>query len=268
METIIVASDFSPTSLNAADYAAHLAMALNAQIHLVHTYDIPLTYAENPLPAINIEDLQEASQAGLDAELKRMKGAFPQLNINAAIYPGGIIDNLKDLVRDKKPLLVIMGIADYDNDSFLWRNIAVQALRHLSCAVMCVPMAAVWCPVKKICFSADYNTSADHFPFDAIRKWVALMNADLQVVYVKNSEESIAPDDYFKLNLEAATPKYYEVEDDALGKGVGKFLEEQDADWLMMLPKKYGFFKTLFQKSRTEILTRASRVPVLALHMD
>lgn len=268
METIIVASDFSPTSVNAADYAAHLAMGLDARIRLVHTYDIPLTYAENPLPAISIEDLQEASQSGMDAELKRMKSTFPQLDISAQVYPGGIIDNLKDIVADTRPLLVVMGIADYDNDSFLWRNIAVQALRHLPCAVMCVPGAAVWRPVRKICFSADYNTSADHFPFDAIRKWVALMGAALQVVHVKNSEESTPPDDYFRLNLEAVAPEYYDVEDDALGKGVSKFLEGQDADWLMMLPKKYGFFKTLFQKSRTEILTRASRVPVLALHTD
>ena len=42
MKTIIVQTDFSPVSLNAVNFAADMAVAIDASILLFHVYNIPV----------------------------------------------------------------------------------------------------------------------------------------------------------------------------------------------------------------------------------
>ena len=42
MKTIIVATDFSTAALNAAEYAADMALAIQADILLLHISEIPI----------------------------------------------------------------------------------------------------------------------------------------------------------------------------------------------------------------------------------
>ena len=44
MKTILVATDFSSVALNATNYAADMALAINADILLLHVYQIPVSY--------------------------------------------------------------------------------------------------------------------------------------------------------------------------------------------------------------------------------
>ena len=48
MKTIIVATDFSSTALNAANYAADMALAINADLLLLYVYQLPVSYSEVP----------------------------------------------------------------------------------------------------------------------------------------------------------------------------------------------------------------------------
>ena len=58
MKTILVATDFSPAALNAANYAADMALAINADILLLHVYQIPVVYLEVPV-ALNEEGMMQ-----------------------------------------------------------------------------------------------------------------------------------------------------------------------------------------------------------------
>ena len=46
MKSIVVPIDFSPSSDNAARYAADLALAIKADLHLIHVIQAPVTAAE------------------------------------------------------------------------------------------------------------------------------------------------------------------------------------------------------------------------------
>jgi len=45
MKTIVVATDFSAVALNAANYAVDMALAIKADILLLHVYQIPVSYS-------------------------------------------------------------------------------------------------------------------------------------------------------------------------------------------------------------------------------
>ena len=48
MKTIILATDFSSTALNAANYAADMAVAINADLHLLNIQKVPIYYNDIP----------------------------------------------------------------------------------------------------------------------------------------------------------------------------------------------------------------------------
>jgi len=52
---------FSPASLNAAKYAADMAVAINADLQLSHVYPVPISYTETQV-ADNLEDMQQGFQ--------------------------------------------------------------------------------------------------------------------------------------------------------------------------------------------------------------
>ena len=49
MKTILVATDFSPAAFNAVNYAADMAIAIKADLLLLHVYQIPVGYSEIPI---------------------------------------------------------------------------------------------------------------------------------------------------------------------------------------------------------------------------
>lgn len=266
MNSIIVATDFSQAAQHAADYAAQLATHLGTSLHLFHAFSIPFTYTENPLPLISLDELTNISETEIVSEKARLNTAFPRLPISHSVHPGEIMDCLTEAVENNNPLLVVVGSSGAGGNNLLWGSVAVQALRHLPVAVLAIPMHTKWKPVQTICLSADYKNVNNHFPFETIRKWVDIMQASLDVVHISQSGVNATPDGYFQSELSSVTPQYHTISNAKLGDGVAEFLKEHNPDWLLIIPQKHGFFESLFRRSRTEILTKVSHVPVLALH--
>lgn len=76
MKRILLATDFSPAALNAARYAADLAIATKAELVLFHVYDLTMLFLQVPLP-ITTEQMQTDSEEELSQlrmELLRQSG--------------------------------------------------------------------------------------------------------------------------------------------------------------------------------------------------
>lgn len=265
MNTIILATDFSAVAKHAADYAAQLAHNLNFGLHLFHSYPIPITNIENPMPIVNMDELAGISKDNMADEAKRLHSLFPDVAISSSISPGEVLDGLDEMVDTYHPALVVTGTSG-EGSNILWDNIAIEALKHLHVPVLSVPINAQWKKIEKICLSVDYKNADDNFPFYDIKKWTRITNANLDVLNVSGSDEKLIPENRFKSMLEELSPQYFSIENKSLGEGVSEFVESHGADWLILVPKKHGFFQTLFHKSRTEMLAKANHVPILALH--
>jgi len=268
MNTIILATDYSPAARHAAVYAAHLAQFLGMDLQLFHAYVIPFSYTDSPVPLLNIEEVQEIARQSMDAEIAHLQKLFPDVTISGNISPGDIIDCLNERIEEGRPELVVMGTSGAGGDSFLWGSMAVKALRTLTVPVLAVPLEAQWTPIDHICFAADYKNIGENFPFKEIKKWVSKLGAKLDVVHVDKPGENVAPDANLQPALSDINPAYHALTDEHIGNAIAGFLEKNKTDWVMVIPKKYGFFENLFHKSRTEILAKASKIPILAIHQD
>jgi nucleotide-binding universal stress UspA family protein len=268
MNTILFATDYSPAAQNAAIYAMHLSEHLQANLELVHAYVIPFAYTDSPVPLLNIDEIQKIAEDSMEVELRRLKTLSPDINITTKIMPGDIIDCLNERIEENPPMLIVMGTSGQGSDSMLWGSMAVKALRSLKAPVLAVPANVAWKPVSKICFAADYDQVSEHTPSTEILTWARLMGATLNVIHVDKPEKAVTPPITLVNMLELANPQYHAIINENIEGGVAEFLQEHNIGWLLVIPKKYGFFESLFHKSRTKLLTQVSNVPVLALHQD
>jgi nucleotide-binding universal stress UspA family protein len=57
MKTIIIPTDFSPAAINAMNYAADMAIAINASLLLFHVYSVPISMTDVPVMLVSVEEL-------------------------------------------------------------------------------------------------------------------------------------------------------------------------------------------------------------------
>lgn len=269
MAKIIFATDFSPVAQHAATYAAQLAQFLNKDLILLHVYIIPFAYTDSAVPLLNAEEVREIGENSIVAEQKRLLSIVPDLKIETKIMPGDLIDCLQDEVEEVQPELIILGTSGDEEDSILWGSMAVKALRSFKVPVLTIPSKASWRPIHKIAFAADYRKITEQTPFSEIKDWANKMKVFLSVVHIDNpTETTIPPPPLLQNALSGLQPDYHSVSTENIVEGVQDFISKNQIDWLILIPRKYGFWGSLFHKSRTKMLAQVSHIPILALHQE
>src|SRR6185503_13967051 len=113
MKPIIASTDFSPVSLNAVNYAADLACALNRSLYLIHISQLPIVYSEVPVTISNVNDLM--NEAG--EKLKNLKEDISartgeKIEINTDVIVGSVVNEIENLCEAVDPSYVVMGSQD------------------------------------------------------------------------------------------------------------------------------------------------------------
>ncbi|MEO5946184.1 MAG: universal stress protein [Chitinophagaceae bacterium] len=274
MKTIIVPTDFSPEALNATNYAADMAIAVNAEILLVNVYTIPVSYTEVPVALISIEEMKKASMAEL-AELKASLEHITsgKIKIHTESRMGNTVDELEEICNTTKPFAVVMGAKGKGSiENLLFGSTTLTAIRHLSWPVICVPPGKEYgTGIKKIGFACDFKEVKESTPVSLIKEMVNEFNAKLHILNVDYNNKdfhSETPEQTFKLHalLKDINPTYQFINHSDIEDGINEFAETNNMDLLIAIPKKHKLLEGLFKPSSTKQLIFQSHVPVMCLH--
>ena len=271
MKTILVATDFSPASLNAANYATDMALAINANILLLHVYQIPVSYSEIPV-AINERDLMENVEKVIN-ELKEnlVRKSGGKLNIDTEVWMGVFSQELEMVCERIKPYIVVMGSQGTTaTERVLFGSDAVYEMQHLMWPLITVPPEAGFSVVKKIGLACDFDGVADTTPADEIKMLVNDFNAELHVLNT-GRKEVFNPDVVFGAGLleemlAPVKPNYHFIANKKTDEVIMDFAERNNIDLLVVLPKRRGLLDNLVHRSHTKQFVLHSHVPVMALH--
>jgi len=271
MKTILIATDFSPAALNAANYAAEMALAIHADLYLLHIYQLPVSYSEVPV-AYNIEELEHAAKNDMAVfRQKLLKGRTELPGVKTEVRLGVFMQELQAVCKQLSPYLVIMGCQGTSAAvRFLFGSHAVQAMKHLQWPLITVPLGAKFSAIKRIGLACDFNNVIDTTPIDEIKLLVEDFNAQL---YVLNTGKEIVfdPNIIFQSGLLQEMlidlkPQYHFIANENIDSGIINFAEINNIDLLVVLPKRHNLLNKLMHKSITKQLVLHSHVPVLALH--
>ena len=264
MKKIIIPTDFSPAALNATHYAMDMAAAINAGVHLIHIYQLPMSVTDAPLVLISVEELKE------NAEKKLLK--LKQDLEHVAL--GKIEITTESRLGDKvQPFAVVMGTRGHSAvERALFGSNTISVIKHLTWPVICVPTGKEYgTGIKQIGLACDFREVLETTPVSMIKTFVKEVKAELHVLNVdpdNKHEKAETPKQVMLLQtaLEDMKPKYHFIQNKDVEDGINEFAETNNLDMVITVPKKHKLLANLFKKSSTKQLVFESHVPVMCVH--
>jgi nucleotide-binding universal stress UspA family protein len=234
MKTILIATDFSKTATNAARYAVKLSQALSVEkIVLYHSYD-----SEN----IDVQLVHEASLLGMEVLKQEIQPLIKKhIDIEVITNEQPLIAGINRLVETHAVGMVVAGSTGKGGLTtfLLGSNTINLAVKETT-------------PVKELGYFVE-----------ELKAKLLVLNVALEH---KRFNPDIIPEQYqIHQILQHLKPAYHYIEEETIVEGITEFIDDEDAQIVITVPKTYGFFNSLFRRSVTKKLAYDTEIPLLVL---
>ncbi|WP_161622687.1 universal stress protein [Cesiribacter andamanensis] len=273
MKTILVATDYSKAASNALAYAAGIARQLQATLVLYNAFQLPPPMAVALLSEAQKNRYLSENTARLGQTARQLAQLYG-ITVRWQTSYAYLDEELPRQVVQTGADLVVMGMRSSSTSSSLMGNTAITLLRHAHYPVLLVPEEAYFTPLSRILFACDYHLLKAKTPLHLLEELAKAFGSRVQVLHVEKEEALLVgahegPVHTKALQLETVLHqlrheyKYLEAPD--VVAGIEQGIEEFDADLLVMVPRKAGFWSSMLHESTTANMAFHSRVPLLAL---
>lgn len=271
MRTIIVCTDFSASASNAASYAASMAMAVKADLFLLHAYEPPASSGEISLP-IDVDTWQkdaETALRSLQQDLQEQTNGL--LSVRGQVHMGSFYFELETVCRQMKPYAVVIGSTGKTAaERILFGSNAVYTMKHLHWPVIAVPQGISFKGIHRIGLACDLENVPGSLPMDELVLLQKDFQAELHLLYIgerNNADPEVKMvSSLMDEKIWPSKMKFHFLQDNDIDKGIMEFAEKKQIDLLIVLPKRKSFINALLSKSHTRQFVLHSHVAVMALH--
>ena len=272
MRTIIAPVNFTANSLDAARYAADLAAAANADLHLLYVLEVPANAGEFPVGGFVYQEMEATGGKALnevwDELVTRTAG---KINIYTHMETGTVYQVLERYGRLKQPWMIVMGASAHSFERLLAGSHLTSAIRNLPWPLIVVPPNARFRRLGKVLIACDLEDAAGGLPVDLgfIKSIDELFQPSFDVLNINTpgQEKNIAEvfsSWKWKDSVKDLMPGLHFVSTDSVEEGIAEYLEQHPADLLMVFPKRHRVLD--FHKSQSRRLAQHSALPVMSIH--
>jgi nucleotide-binding universal stress UspA family protein len=287
IKKILVPVDFSPYSMNAACYAAHVAMQKGAEITLVHVYFNPVT---NPVsydhfysfPANVAETINEIVENAGEL-MKEFMGKLNDYMVNNEISPvqikseliGGIAEEaILDFAEVGQYDLMIVGIRGKETMENWFGSFIGEIVNKATIPVLAIPGQTSY---KKSMFKRlMYATNFDKSDGMAIRQLIKIampLETHISVVHIDDTADNpfINYDlAHFKEkyvgNIEQVLMDFDLIVNKSRARGIENYIIDHKIDIISVTSHKRNIITSLFKPSLTKELLFRLEIPMLIFH--
>jgi nucleotide-binding universal stress UspA family protein len=268
--TIIAATNYSDTARNAVTYAAGIAQAANAKLVLFNSFSLNV-HSANAL--ISAEEMQkELDRAILRLETlgKEIAHLF-KIEVQCCCSYSFLKDELAAVLESTGAELVVMGMAERSFEQDLQGNTTTSVIKNIDIPVLAVPLNARFKKLRKVLYACDTLSFSAARRFSWIIKVIGnpdieieLFSGEESVAEIRKRDEAAVRDGTLGKEFEDVKYIYKTVRSNAVINEIEKEIKRYQADILVMVPKKYGFWDSLVHKSKTRIMASGLDVPLLS----
>lgn len=276
MKRILFPTDFSEAAKSAYIYAIKFADVLDAEIIVLHVYDLPIV-DNPPLPDTTQEifDIVEMNQfESFRDELPELHKIAEQHNLghiklrNVLLY-GDLVYNIVKTCEEEQIEMIIMGTkgATGLKETFLGSTTA-SVIANAAVPVLGIPSEAEYSGIKSIAFTTQYKDRDN----DALLKTIQIskiFGAKLLCLYIKNDDDPEDIDERineWKIYYRDENIDFYNISGSHIEQTILDFIDHHAVNMLVMRTHKRGFFEGLFHRSLTKKMAYHTKVPLLIYH--
>ncbi|WP_343706861.1 universal stress protein [Flavobacterium sp.] len=277
MKKILFPTDFSDAATNAFVHALEFAKVVNAELILLHTFEIPV-YDSQFFPE-NYASIYSSIEL---AKFEMFKDEIPKLRTIAAernledivikhrLMDGDLIYNLKNAVEEDNIDFVIMGTNSVsDWTKFFTGSNTESVISGVEVPVLCIPIDAKYKKVKTIGFTTRYREK-DKKELKKVLKIAKKTDAKVKSLYVKTSNSDVTEETRKEFEKEFAgeNVEFLVLPSDDVKETILDFVLYKNIDILTTITHKRSFFESLFDSSFTKKISKEVPVPILVMHED
>ena len=273
MKRILFPTDFSETANNAFIHALEFANAVQGELILLHTFELPVIdnqfFPQNYM--IMYESLELAQFDMFKEEIPKLRAIALQHNLGTVpmshrLMDGSLLYNIEKAITEDKINYVIMGTEGATGwSSFLLGSNTANVLDEIDIPILSVPSQAVYRKVKTIGFTTRFR-SKDKKALKKVLKLAKLYHAVVKCLYVKTASSDVDTNliEEWKAEFSTEAVTFNVVLSDDIEGTILDFILYKDIDILTMLSYKRGFFEGIVNPSLTKKLTKNFEIPILS----
>jgi|GEM_PF-448417 len=270
---ILVPVDFSEISNNALEYALHLAKKTNAEIHLLHVYDLQV-FMYNPVQLSPPEyDLEEEIQQELEKLRKKVLSENPESKVVSHATLGVPVDEINGYSQKKKIDLIVVGTqgAGYIQERVLGSTTSLL-IRSAKKPVMVIDKEVIFKHPKQIVLAADFQKTDHKKVLEPLKDLAQLYESHICVLNIYPHIQLIPsleeiPEgfrlDYYLKDIEHT---FFSLESNQVVPSINQFISDYEIDLIAMIARNHSFFSRIFREPLTKEMSFHSRFPLLVLH--
>ena len=275
MKSIIIPTDFSPTAINAANYAIEFAKQMRINHMILYNAWQPLTVAD-PMATLVVSEthsLQESSETQLKNESDRLKVFCPiHITIETVSCLSTLANGLENMCNKNDIAYIVMGITGGGvmEEKIIGSN-TISVSQSTNVPVLIVPKDCKFSPISKAMLLCDFKDTEKVFPEKLVKAFLDVAQPELEVVNFDpnftREEDAVAFDKfYFHNMLREYAPKYkYSLRND-FEDAVNEFTQENSVQLIITISKKHSWFYKIMHPSYTTKLAFHTTVPLLVVH--
>lgn len=272
MKKILVPTDFSKNAKIAADYAAYLAKAFNAEITLLHTFRY---YYHEDGYFIDVEEkLLEVLDEKLQLEKNRLNEKFDYTvgRIQVNNTHGFLIDVLAGMDAKKEFDLVVMGTKGSSGvEEILIGSLTASAINRIETPILVVPEMEELKNINRVVFAADYKDMDDR-DLDFLKEFAEKLNATVDVLKILDKKgEALAIQEFDEMGiaydyaLSGVKHEFHYQSHEDIEEGMNHYLKKHPAELLCVYARKHSLLEKLFHKSFTKKMAFHTNLPLLVI---
>lgn len=233
MKTVIVPLDFTGVSINAAWYAAEMALALNARLYLFHA-------------AKNEKDKETASLKTERLVSEIAQYTVEKISLRYKTVTGFMEDELLNVCSMLKPLAVVMATHGENRKGNLFFDSAtVFFSRNLEYPVINVPGNAKFQPIRKILLATD-GEMPDTVAVKKVVDIVKTFNAAVDIVHIYQNETALKKKqpliEAWKQQLKGVHSIVYYIRHNNIYDAITGFAKAHASHLLLTFPGRHSIF--------------------------
>ena len=274
MKKILFPTDFSETANNAFLYALNLAKSIDAQVYVLHVYELPMITGS--LSAGLIQNVYETVELG---SFDNFKDNIPQLRqiaddnglneipIKFILEEGNFLYILREIIGEESVDFVVMGTDGNSGiEKMLFGSNTINAITSMKVPILSIPHGMSFKGFKNI----GFTTVFDQKDKDALKYLIEIANrhhAKIHCMHVSkdgkfNQQAMKDWQDQF-----AGDPIVFEVYNDADPvNAVLDFIKEKQIDLLTVVSRNKGFFDKIFSPGFTKKIANKNITPLFVFH--
>lgn len=275
MKRILFPTDFSKVATNAFVHALEFVNAVNGEIILLHSYDLPpMDDQFFPENFKEVYDTVELAHFDLfKDEIPKLRAIieehqFTNIKMTHRLMEGNLAENIKKSIEEDAIDMVIMGTSGAAEWEALFAGSnSGSVILGLSVPMLCIPDDVKHKKIKDIGFITHYR-SEDKKALHTTLEIAKSLKAKIKCLYIKNDHSKVTTDTLKEWNDEFNNEPitFFTIQSEQIKQVTLDFIKEQGIEVLSMLTYRNSFFEAMFIPNYSKKTSSDIQIPVLAIH--